>query len=84
MIRNILDQPSTEKLVHAFVTSRLDYCDSLMHGLPAYEIRKVQLIQNPAACLITGTKKHEKITPLLKSLHWLPIQQCIEFLNFYV
>ena len=78
-IRNILDQSTTEKLVHAFVTSRLDYCNSLLFGLPAYEIRKVQLIQNSAARLITRTKKHENITPVLKALHWLPIQQRIEF-----
>ncbi|XP_077980250.1 uncharacterized protein LOC144435535 [Glandiceps talaboti] len=51
-IRNFLDQNSTEKLIHAFVTSRLDYCNSLLFGLPAYEIRKLQMIQNSAARLV--------------------------------
>ena len=77
-IRNLLNQNTTEKLIHAFVTSRLDYCNSLLFGLPAYEIRKLQLIQNSAARLITR-QKYTHITPILKQLHWLPIHQRAEF-----
>ena len=78
-IRHLLDQDSTEKLVHAFVTSRLDYCNSLLYGLPCNQLSKVQLIQNSAARLVSRTKKSDHITPVLSRLHWLPIQKRIEF-----
>ena len=78
-IRNLLDQRSTEKLIHAFITSRLDYCNSLLYNLPAFEIRKLQTIQNSAARLVTRTRKSDHITPVLRDLHWLPVQQRIEF-----
>ena len=78
-IRNILNETSAIKLIHAFVTSRLDYCNSLLFGLPLHQIRKLQLLQNSAARLITRTKKRDHITPILRELHWLPIQLRIEF-----
>lgn len=78
-----LHQPSTEKLVHADVLSRLlDYCNSLIYGLPALEIRKVQLIQDSAARLITRTKKHEKITPVLKIYISSPYNNVLNFNSF--
>ncbi|XP_072023301.1 uncharacterized protein [Amphiura filiformis] len=50
-----LDSNSTERLVHAFVSSRLDSCNSLLFGLPKHDIAKLQRIQNSAARLITVT-----------------------------
>ena len=74
-IRNLLDQSSTEKLIHAFITSRLDYCNSLLFGLPMQEMNKLQIVQNSAARLVTLNKKYDHITPVLEKLHWLPVQQ---------
>ena len=66
-------------LIHAFVTSRLDYCYSLLYGLPKYQISKLQRVQNTAARLITNTRKYDHITPALYSLHWLPVFYRIHF-----
>ncbi len=63
-----------EKLVHAFMTSRLDYCDALLGGCPASSINKLQIVQNAAARVLTRSRKYDHITPILQYLHWLPIK----------
>lgn len=78
-IKGLMTQGDLEKLIHAFISSRLDYCNSIMTGLPKKSIRQLQLIQNAAARVLTRTKKIEHITPVLKSLHWLPVAQRIDF-----
>ena len=78
-LHSYVDKFSMERLVHAFISSRLDYCNALLYGLPAREINRLQKIQNSAARLISGTKKHDHIVPVLKSLHWLPVKARIEY-----
>uniref|UniRef100_A0A3Q3G6B9 Reverse transcriptase domain-containing protein n=1 Tax=Labrus bergylta TaxID=56723 RepID=A0A3Q3G6B9_9LABR len=78
-IKNILSQNDAEKLVHAFVTSRLDYCNSLLSGCSGKSLKTLQLVQNAAARVLTRTGKRDHINPVLASLHWLPIQSRIEF-----
>ncbi len=65
---------NAEKLVHAFMTSRLDYCNALLGGCPASSINKLQVVQNAAARVLTRSRKYDHITPILQSLHWLPIK----------
>ena len=65
--------------LHAFVTSRLDFCNSLYHGLPDNALKKLQSIQNSAARLVTRTGLHDHITLVLRDLHWLTIVQRCKF-----
>ena len=66
-------------MVHAFVTSRLDYCNVLLSGCTNSALKRLQLVQNAAARVLTRTKKCEHISPVLKTLHWLPIQFRIDY-----
>ena len=61
------------------MSSRLDYCNSLLYGLPQVQIEKLQRVQNAAARLIFKEPKFSHITPVLYQLHWLPIKYRIEF-----
>ena len=66
-------------VANAFVSSRLDYCNSLFRSLSKVNLHRLQSIQNSAARIVTNLCKYTEITPLLRKLHWLPIQFCSEF-----
>jgi hypothetical protein len=78
-IRKYLTRKATETLIHAFVTSKLDFMNALLVGLPQHLLYKLQKIQNVAARIITFHKAHESITPILQALHWLPVRQRIAY-----
>ena len=78
-IRRILGADVTSGLVSTFVTTRIDYCNSILAALPQSSIDPLQRVQNAAARLITGTGTREHITPVLQSLHWLPVKFRITF-----
>ena len=59
--------------------SRLDYCNSLFSGCPKHLLEKPRKVPNSAARLVLKAHKRDHISPLLRTLHWLPIQACIEF-----
>lgn len=68
-----------EILIHAFITNKLDYCDSLLTGLPKYLIKRIPPVQNAAARLVSGSKKHDHITPILHELHGLPVERRVTY-----
>jgi len=78
-VRTRLTETATKSLVQSLVISRLDYGNSLLCGLPHELMNKLQSVQNKAARMITLTKRREHITPVLKRLHWLPVDVRIDF-----
>ena len=76
-LRPILNRDALISVFHPFISSRLDYCNSLLYGISDKSIQKLQCIQNIAARLVSGCKKFDHITPIIKDLHWLSIQERI-------
>ena len=58
-IRNFLTKQATETLVHALIMGRVDYCNSLLFGLPSIHLSKLQRIQNSAARLVCSVSLYE-------------------------
>ena len=77
--RRFLTIDSLKTLIHAYITSRIDYCNGLLYGLPDNLISKLQSVLNAAARLVSGTRKYDHITPVLKELHWLPVKYRIRY-----
>ena len=80
-IRQYLDPETLETLVHAFVTSRMDYCNALLFGITKRNLKRLQRVQNRVARLCLGIRKYDRIPnlSLLHKLHWLPVSYRIEF-----
>ena len=76
-IRHTLYLKTAFVIATSLVHSKLDYCNSLYLNLPQKQISRLQLLQNFLARAVTRTPKTEHITPELKSLHWLKIEECI-------
>ncbi|KAF7649420.1 hypothetical protein LDENG_00141500 [Lucifuga dentata] len=72
--KNVISQ-----IIRAFISSRLGDCNSLFSCLTASAASRLQMVQNAAARLLTRTKRREHITPILASLHWLPVHFRIQF-----
>ena len=64
-VRKYLDEHATKILIHSLITSRLDYCNSLLLGAPKIVLDKLQKVQNRAARLVTLTKMQDHIQPVL-------------------
>ena len=70
---------ATKTLVQALISCRLDYCNSLLFGISDGLLRRLQSVQNAAARLVTGARRCDHITPVLRQLHWLPVRQRVVF-----
>jgi exonuclease III len=78
-IRNTIDQTTACTIATSLIHSKIDYCNSLLLNLPATQTNRLQLVLNSAARAVTKTPKFHHITPILKSLHWLKINERIQY-----
>jgi len=77
-IRNI-DFSTARTIATSLIRSKLDYCNSLFLNLPQCQLGRLQLILNSSARAISKTTKFAHISPVLKNLHWLQIEQRIQY-----
>ena len=76
-IRRSLTTEATRALVQAFISCRLDYCNSLLPGSLMFIFGDSSLCRTPTARLVSGAHRNDHITPVLVGLHWLPVRQRI-------
>ena len=78
-IRHLLTEDIAHTLGRSIVTSKLDYCNAVLHGAPQKNIAVLQRVQNNLARVVLQRPKTAHVTPLLMSLHWLPVDKRIRF-----
>ena len=76
-IRNLLSYDACSTIIHALISCRLDYCNSILYNVPKSKTDRLQRIQNQYARILTKSPRREHITPVLMKLHWLKIQDRI-------
>lgn len=78
-VKPFLSFKDFERVIHVFISSRLDYCNAIYAGVSQASLSRLQLVQNAAARLLKGVRKRDHISPILASLHWLPVRFRIDF-----
>jgi len=78
-IRKCVPETVALSVATSMVSSRLDYCNSVLYGTSKSNIQKLQRVQNTLARIVTGTKRTEHISPVLARLHWLPLTMRIDY-----
>ena len=78
-LRRCLTAAVTKTIAASLVSSKLDYCNSILYNIPNCEINKVQSVQNCLARVVSRSPRFCSVTPLLKFLHWLPVQFRIKY-----
>ena len=78
-IRHLLTTELAQTLACSLILSRIDYCNAVLHGAPSYSIKKLQRVQNNTARIVLEAPRRSHTSLLLRMLHWLPVQQRIEY-----
>ena len=79
VVQRSLTRDVLQSLVQAFVHCRLDYCNAILTGAADGQIRRLQAVQNAAARLVSGARRRHSVSPILRSLHWLPVRRRVIF-----
>ena len=78
-VRSAMSWETANMVACAIVSSRLDYCNSVLAGITSANLDRLQSVQNTLARVVTGMQRWDHITPVLAGLHWLPVQAWITF-----
>jgi hypothetical protein len=79
-VRRSLTSQALNTLVHAFISSRIDFCNGVLCGISGYLIDRLQSVLNSSARLVLNIRKYDHISAALRdNLHWLPIHQRVQF-----
>ena len=73
-VKHCLDKNTLLAVIHALVFSKMYYCSNVWANTTNKNVRKLQAVQNFACRIVSGAKKYDHVTPLLKSLSWLPVK----------
>ena len=76
---SFLSADATNKLTVSFIHTRLDYCNSLLAGLPDNKLNELRGIQNHATRVVLREPRHVSATSLFRTLHWLPVKATIQY-----
>jgi len=79
VVQRSLTRDVLQSLVQAFIHCRLDYCNAILTGAADGQIRRLQAVQNAAARLVSGARRRDRASPILRSLHWLPVRRRVTF-----
>ena len=83
-VRNMLSADACSQLMHALVTVCIDYCNTLLYGLPEYILDRLQKILNTAAHIFCRVPKFDNISETLMDLHWLPVHQRVNCSSIFM
>ena len=79
-IRRSVSREAMLTLAHAFISSRVDFCNSLFLGVSSYLLDRLQSVMNATARLILNIPKFAHISDEIRvNLHWLPVRQRISY-----
>jgi len=78
-VRHLLTTELAQTLACSMILSRIDYCNAVLHGAPSYSTKKLQREQNNASRIVLEAPRRSHASPLLRTLHWLPVQQRIDY-----
>ena len=78
-VRHVLNSDTCKTLMQALVLLKLDYCNSLLLGMPKYLLHCLQKIQNMASRVINNFRKYDSFTEDMKNLHWLKIPERVDY-----
>jgi len=77
--QHLLTMELAQTLACSLILSRIDYCNAVLHSAPSNSIKRLQQVQSNAARIILEAPRRSHTSPLLRTLHWLPIQQRIKY-----
>lgn len=78
-VKHVFDKKTRKLVINALVFSRLFYCSSVWSNTAKKNVDKLQLVQNFAARIVANKRKYEHVTPILRSLNWLPVRDQLYF-----